>query len=241
MDITFLSAHLDDAVYSCGGLIHKLVQEGHDVEVQTFFTGDPNVETLSPFARELHARWGVEAGPMSLRRIEDQNACEYLGATYKHHAFLDCVYRVDRDGNHIYLDVDAIFGKKLAVDDGLIDDIAGIIRTIVDSGRVIYAPLTHGNHIDHQIMREAAERFEGVQFYFDLPYGLRSKKIPENLISGDMELQTLELSDENLEAWAVGCELYESQFNDYWSSPKHLRRQLRKYIKQFNGFQIWKR
>ena len=221
MDIVFLSAHLDDAVYSCGGLIHKILEDGQSVLVHTFFCADPDLNDLSPFAQELHARWDVEAGPMSLRRLEDKMACEFLGASFRHGEFLDCVYRKDQlSGEYLYTSNLEIFGERYAADDALIDQVAAIIQPYVKEAKVVYAPLSHGNHIDHQILRAAADRFENIHYYFDLPYGLRAKQIPEDLLTPDMLRQSTELSEEDLEAWAAASELYASQFNDYWSFPR---------------------
>jgi LmbE family N-acetylglucosaminyl deacetylase len=89
----YLSPHLDDAVFSCGGLILRQTNAGDDVQVVTVFTGDPPVGELTPFAYELHRRWGGEGSPMGLRRAEDLVACGRLGASVVHLGLADAVYR----------------------------------------------------------------------------------------------------------------------------------------------------
>ena len=50
----YLSPHLDDAVLSCGGLIHRQVVAGQRPLVVTIFAGTPPVDVeLSDFARFL--------------------------------------------------------------------------------------------------------------------------------------------------------------------------------------------
>ena len=52
----YLSPHLDDAVLSCGGMIHRQAQAGERVVVVTVCAGDPPPGPLSDFARSLHER-----------------------------------------------------------------------------------------------------------------------------------------------------------------------------------------
>ena len=65
----YLSPHLDDAVLSCGGLIWEQVQLGERVEIWTIFAGDPPAEMLTPFAEELHTRWGCGLNAVEIRRL----------------------------------------------------------------------------------------------------------------------------------------------------------------------------
>ena len=76
----YLSPHLDDAAFSCGGLIWEQVKAGETVEVWTICAGEPPEGELPPFARSLHDRWGTGGQTVARRRAEDQAACEVLGA-----------------------------------------------------------------------------------------------------------------------------------------------------------------
>ena len=68
----FLSAHLDDAVFACGGLIAKAVSLGCPVEVITFYTKQIDPETL-PAQQAKTAIYDQ-------RKDEDRAALEVLGA-----------------------------------------------------------------------------------------------------------------------------------------------------------------
>src|SRR3972149_1310758 len=100
----YLSPHLDDAVFSCGGLIARQSSGGDDVQVVTIFAGDPPVGELPPFAYELHRRWGGEGSPMGLRRAEDHVACGRLGASVVHLPIPDAIYRRSAQGEALYPD-----------------------------------------------------------------------------------------------------------------------------------------
>src|SRR5690349_4048271 len=97
----FLSPHYDDAVLSCGGLIHKLVGEGQRVVVRTVMGGAPSPQELPDTAiiRSLHERWAAGENPVEVRIKEDEAAVASLGASAEHMVYwMDCVYRVSRKG-----------------------------------------------------------------------------------------------------------------------------------------------
>ena len=69
----FLSPHLDDAVFSCGGLIAKAVSLGCPVEVRTFYTGQADGAAVPRRQRK--------AAATGERKREDSTALDHLGAT----------------------------------------------------------------------------------------------------------------------------------------------------------------
>src|SRR3990172_8165028 len=106
----YLSPHLDDAVFSCGGLIARQISAGDDVQVVPLFAGDPPAGELTPFAYELHRRWGGEGSPMGLRRAEDLVACSRLGATVVQLGFAEAIYRRSSSGEASHPDAESLFG-----------------------------------------------------------------------------------------------------------------------------------
>ena len=86
----FLSPHLDDAILSCGGVIHGLTRSGERVVIVTAMAGEPD-ETLpdSTVMQALRARETL----ISARRTEDAQAALELRAQTYHMAFLECAFR----------------------------------------------------------------------------------------------------------------------------------------------------
>src|SRR5215207_7146249 len=88
----FLSPHLDDAILSCGGMIHQLCRNGERVIIVTAMAGDA-LESLpdSPVLNALRAQWsGAE---IDVRRAEDALAAQQLGAQVIHLALPECAFR----------------------------------------------------------------------------------------------------------------------------------------------------
>lgn len=176
----YLSAHLDDAVLSCGGLIHRQASLGQRPLVVTLFGGPPPADIpLSDFAQSVHARWRDPAGLVPARWAEDQAALAILGADYLRLNYLDCIYRgrgrADERGWY-YASEQALFGEVHPAEQGLPAELAATLSEFIPSGGdvTVYAPLTVGNHVDHQLTFTAAHilRAQGwqVQFYEDYPY-----------------------------------------------------------------------
>jgi LmbE family N-acetylglucosaminyl deacetylase len=179
----YLSPHLDDAVLSCGGAIHRATTAGEEVVVVTVFAGEAGTDVaLSPFALAQHGYWGNPPKPMTLRRGEDAAALALLGAEGLYLDHLDAVYRTDASGQSIYPDLETLMGE-VHPDDPMTQDgaeelasrLAGLVSARDQA--VLYAPLGVGHHVDHQIVHAAAGRLLArgyrLAFYEDYPYAER--------------------------------------------------------------------
>jgi LmbE family N-acetylglucosaminyl deacetylase len=174
-----LSPHLDDAPLSCGGSIHRWASADEPVLVITVMTGDPPAGPHSPFAEYQHASWGVSAAEaFAIRRSEEAAALGRLGASYTQLGLLDCIYRGDNAG-FFYTSEEAIFGSVHPADEPLIDTLTQRLAGLEPfaPGAAVYSPLGLGDHIDHQLVRRAAERWRGrdLLYYEDYPYAYRMR------------------------------------------------------------------
>jgi len=98
----FISPHLDDAILSCGGIIHSLNSSGQNVEIWTVFAGKPKNFLFNDFTKSLHQRWALDDQFAITNRLkEDKTACKILGVKAKYFRFLDCIYRFDENGKHL--------------------------------------------------------------------------------------------------------------------------------------------
>lgn len=193
----YLSSHLDDAVLSCGGLIHRQAAAGETVTIATVCAGDPPAGPISAYAAALHARWGLPpdggaaaAEMVARRRVEDRAACARLGAHILHLGVPDVIYRrTGADGAWTVEDDAGLFSGAARVDPALAADVArdidGRVRDARGAGApvplTLYVPLAIGDHVDHHLVRRAAERWwsrrdldrDGsihLTYYEDYPY-----------------------------------------------------------------------
>jgi LmbE family N-acetylglucosaminyl deacetylase len=216
----FLSPHLDDAVYSCGGTIGVQVSTGLHPLVITVFAGvpSPNLE-LSPFATEIQRDMGFRQNAqavMNTRREEDAHALEYLNVDYLWLDYLDAMYR----GTPAYytqrshLIGSDVHPADLWIDKELAQNLISLHDRLPDA--VWYAPLGIGRHVDHQIVCSAIDRLiqrgANVKLYEDFPYVLTNGALESRLqeFGGSLEPALVEMS-EMLPLRQEGSEMYSSQ------------------------------
>lgn len=235
----FLSAHLDDAVYSCGGLIHRLIQNGEPCTVLTVFAGDPPPGELSAFAQELHQRWQLSTAPVAGRRREDLAACGQLGAAALHFGLPEALYRKGESGEHLYPSEMAIFGSVHPEDRPMVSSLTEALNEVGMSGSQVYSPLGLGGHIDHLILRAASEGLsQALWYYRDFPYTMRGQgpsdgpQLPEGVLS------VQPLGEDDLAAWVDASACYTSQESTFWDDKAAMAAELADYLEQQGGMQI---
>ena len=220
----YLSPHLDDAVLSCGGAIHRQVAAGDDVQVLTFFTRDAEPgRSLSPFALEQHRYWGDPPRPVGLRCAEDRAALARLGARDLYLGYLDAVYRAGPGGDWLYVDLETLFGEVHPADpltgagfEQLAEHLAALIAR--EEGQVLYAPLGAGHHVDHAVVHRAGRRLLALgyrlAFYEDYPYAESSAALEGALAAaqaGRWLPEAIPLSAADLAAKVAALSYYRSQ------------------------------
>ena len=154
----FLSPHLDDAIFSCGGLIWDLTHKGNDVEIWTICSAIPQPDKLSPLAESLHADWSLGIDAYQARRSEDREASRILNVKPSYLDYLDCIYRHSDDGEHFYKNEEDIFGGIHNQELSLIDKLSAELNQKLTKKSYLVAPLGIGNHVDHALVRKAVSR-----------------------------------------------------------------------------------
>ncbi len=240
-DAIFLSPHLDDAVYSCGGTIAKLTQQGKSVLVVTITAGSPNLDSLSEFAQQHHDRWPAnsEATIIETRRDEDARALGLLGADYRHDQILDCIYRTNESDNHLYQTESELFGKIHSQDGPTIAATALTIVQVLSehlnaSDTCVYAPLRVGNHVDHQVVFASTKGLikksklarDQVFFYEDYPYHETQASEPELDTEGRWQPVLVDTTQAQNQLRIQAMALYASQMSDFWDDTDDLTAQL---------------
>ncbi len=237
----YLSPHTDDAVLSCGGLIYEQARAGETVEVWTFFSADPPPgEPLTPFTQELHERWGGGMEAYTVRRAEDMEACARLGAVPRHFDLPECIYRSLPCGGPVIRARDDLFQPYHPGEQPLVETIAGILRREAPAAAQLVCPLTAGGHVDHRIVRAAAEAAAAgsdlaLWFYADYPYAAREEEYGFQLtdwVGPGWLVYSKEITGDGLEAWLAAVAAYSSQISSFWSGEGEMRREIAAYCEK---------
>lgn len=243
-DLIVLSPHLDDAVFSCGGLIARTTARGGHVLILTLFTADADPATLSPFARALHAQWGLGGAPYAARRAEDVASCAVLGAEWRHAGLADAIYRRGGDGRHLYPDSRALFGAPAADDDALGAAAAVIVELATSlGGGTLVAPLAIGGHVDHRLVRQAAERVgvgRRLIYYEDFPYARsRRQRWKALLWPWKWRSRRVELGETELEKKIAAASAHISQIHPAFADLGALSAAIRRFADLRGGERFW--
>ncbi len=229
VDSIYLSPHLDDAVLSCGGQIAQRVRAGQHVQVITVFAGSPTTG-LSLFAQLLHQVWRLPDDAPSARRVEDQAALGHLGAAAIHWELTDCIYRRAADGTSLYPDESSLWGTLHPADEPLVAELARRLSALpaVD---VLHVPLAAGGHVDHRLLRRAAEASGRPLLHWeDYPYARDPQAVQAALAQeSDWEPVSTTLDKWSLAAKIAAVAHYRSQLPTFWVNEAEMDAQIRAY------------
>ncbi len=246
----YLSPHLDDVALSCGGQIAQHVCDGQSVLIVTVMAGDPPAAGVSAYAQSLQDRWQLATDAAAGRRREDLAACAILGADARHWDVPDCIYRTDaQSGAPFYVSDEEIFGEVASGEAGLLASLVQRMATLPSHSRCV-VPLTVGHHVDHQLVRLAAERCFGagaLDYYEEYPYaqseGAVAAVVGEAAEAGKSawQAQVLPLTPEALDTKIAAIRAHQSQLSTFFADERDLQAQVRGFTAAVGGERLWRR
>lgn len=236
----YISPHLDDTVLSCGGLIYEQSLQGTPVANWTLMAGYPWSIRLSSFAARIHAEWGTGSAwrTIYLRRQEDRHAARTVGAQVRHFNFVDMIYR--RASGNGFLYPEDVFVERHRLDARLPSRIAETLERCLHLDDVLVCPLAVGGHLDHVLVREAAEMLKRPLWYYaDIPYLLQH---PEALIPATRGLTStlFPILETGLQAWQAGIAAYASQLSTLFRGDVKMPEAIRAYWGTETGLRLWR-
>jgi len=242
----YLAPHLDDAVLSCGGLIHRQVEAGDQVLVLTVFAGDPEPGIRSSFVEFLVQVWQApQDNPVPMRRAEDLAATALLGAAALHWPYADCIFRHHpASGEPLYPTRESIYGEVHPVERTvLVGELARRLEAFCRERQpaTVYSLLTAGHHVDHQIVQQASRHLESagwaVRYYEDYPYVEDPSCLEAALkaAGGAWQAELEALSPADLEARIAAVACYTSQLAGLFGGEEEMKQRLRAYAGSLAG------
>jgi hypothetical protein len=164
-------------------------------------------------------------------------ACQTFGARKVHFGYLDCIYRkVPATGEAVITSDEDLFSLNKPDELGLVDLVAENLLSRLEEPSIWVCPLSLGGHVDHRIVRLAAEKVRKLLLYYaDLPYAF---SIPAHIVPGMIQF-SLDIPEENLEFWKQGVLQYASQISSFWKDESEVAAQYSDYVRQYKGLPFW--
>ena len=247
MDWVYLSPHFDDVALSCGGLLWEQRQAAAQVGVWTVCAGLPLDENFSPFAQLLHERWHTGPQAIEQRRAEDQAACAEVGALYRHFDLPDCIYRrapgalVGDFGEFLYPSEQSLFASLHPAENRRIEQLSRELAGLLSPHTQVVCPLALGGHVDHQLVRAAAEGLgHRLWYYADFPYVLKDVDYQRRLEEAGWAAQVFPVSPSGLAAWQRAVACHQSQISTFWPDLGAMRSELAAYLETNGGSLLWR-
>lgn len=235
----YLSPHFDDAVLSCGGLIWEQARQGLPVEIWTILAGEPPAGSLSEFAAATHKLWGdLDASEvLAVRKMEDETAASIVGADLVRFDIPDCIYRRSPQGQPLY--TQTVFAAPHPAEADLPAQIAAALGSELAEEDMLVCPLALGSHVDHLLVRKAAELLQRpLHYYVDIPYLFNNAALLSPAVAS-MEAGHFDISEAGLKAWLEGIGAYKSQLKSLYKDEGALFAAIQDYWAAQHGLSLW--
>lgn len=218
-----VSPHLDDAAFSAGGLLARLVDDGWHVRVITALTA--TVADPAGFALACQTDKRIDAGVdyMALRRDEDQGAMGHLGVE-------DVVHLPLPEAPHRGYDSAAELFAGPREGDDLVDRLVPALAPHLAGADLVMAPQALGRHVDHLLVSRAVLRLAATAvsesaenarwvWWRDSPYVVRDPAASTPLdLPGALVEQSVDVVAV-LERKISACQAYASQLGFQFGGP----------------------
>lgn len=221
----FISPHLDDAAFSCGGTIAALADENWRTILCTIFTRSVIYPSGFALACQTDKNLAADVDYMKLRRQEDCRAAKILNAAdVVHLNFLEAPHRGYESAAELFA------GVKTG--DRIWQPVAEHLALLgeIHQPELVFAPQGLGNHVDHlQTIRAVLNVFSSGQtfWYRDTPYAIRQPDAGySDLLSSEI-VKTFRDVTLYFEQKIRACAAYQSQINFQFGSIENLSSQLR--------------
>ncbi|ATB28592.1 PIG-L deacetylase family protein [Melittangium boletus] len=214
----FLSPHLDDVAFSCGGTLARLKTRGWTVALVTVFTRSVLHPTGFALACQTNKGVAPEVDYMALRREEDQDFAALM--------------RVDRlvwadlpEAPHRGYVLATIFSpphEEDAIGAAVVDKLVPLLNELRPD--LVFAPQALGSHVDHVQLVRALPAL-GIEpsrmlWYRDTPYAVREPHAqPDFAVPRNVRPLAVDVTAE-LSLKVAGCNRYRTQVDFQFGGPR---------------------
>ncbi|MFA6502053.1 MAG: PIG-L family deacetylase [Parachlamydiales bacterium] len=188
----FISPHLDDAVFSSGGLMIDLRSKGVPITVINIFTRSDGQDSISA------KRYISQCGYTNSKKLyedrvhEDKSVLNSIGIEVINLGFVDALWRKRKENiflnylSKIIPEIGLIYPTyRWHVTKGIVSPLDGnnkkdIVKSVQSvrqykEAKYIFIPIGIGNHVDHLIVKDIldADNSKKIIFWADYPYIVR--------------------------------------------------------------------
>ena len=223
----FISPHLDDALFSTGGLLAQLQGQVPLTVINVFTSAGDGECTLSAkaYLRQCHTTSPTQLYQTRIK--EDRRAVESLGARVINLGYTEALWRKKPHAHFPLTELRSVYptyrlhivaGNISPYDHPLMQQLASDLTKLVEHGALVFAPAGYGNHVDHRLVSAVCRKVfapESLIYWSDFPYTKRGARRPHFLSRGFSETSVKPVGRTKLGL----CQFYASQFHQVIPDP----------------------
>jgi len=105
----------------------------------------------------------------------------------------------------------------------------------------IACPMSLGGHVDHRLVRTAAELLgRDLWYYADFPDSIRREPEKDKLLQTDgWQSVNHPISTRGLAAWQNAVAAHSSQISTFWTNIEEMKADIHDYLEQAGGISLW--
>jgi LmbE family N-acetylglucosaminyl deacetylase len=163
-----------------------------------------------------------------------------MGVSSLNFSIPDAIYRRSLlDGAPLYTADAELFTELRSEEDYLVEILRDELEQALPQECELVCPLALGGHVDHRLVRSAAEQLgRQIWYYADYPYTIE----PDEDIHEDdqgMQPKVFSVSEAGLEVWQQAVAAHSSQISTFWSSTNEMQEAIRTYWELIKGIRLW--
>ncbi len=140
----------------------------------------------------------------------------------------------------MYASEESLFCDLDPAEEPLTEQLASQINEALPADATLVSPISLGGHVDHRLVRRAAERTgRRLRYYPDYPYVVRNTDSPGDGGTAGWIGEIYPISEQGLEAWTQAVAAHASQISTFWSDMEAMREAIRDYCHQNEGAPLW--
>lgn len=249
----FISPHLDDAAFSCGGLINHLSGKTKVVVITIFTSAGKTNHTLSAIRYAQMCGYGRREIMRFYkdRRKEDRELWHSIGVKFVHLGFKDALWRPKRGMSWLERILSILINEpryiypthRLHVAKGVISkhDVVNIKKienkilkiTGRSKNKLVFCPVGLGGHVDHIITRSVCKKiFDEPIYWEDSPYNIYHKHTDNFVKQNDLKKHALIIDQKARHAMYPA---YKTQFGKLFDGERKFKLPPEIYFLRFNS------
>ena len=170
-----------------------------------------------------------------------------MGARPLYYDLPDCIYRRLADGSFLVNGEDDLWQPLHPQEAETAAALTGWLKANLAPGDQLVSPMTLGSHVDHHLVRAAAEAvFTSagapdcqLAYYADYPYAVREPDALRRMLRPSWRELCVPVSPAGLLGWQAAIAQHVSQISTFWNGLEDMQAALESYWRAGGGACLW--